>query len=261
MKWCQQAVNNMPEITASLQGKVALVTGAAKRLGAATASLLHHRGANVLIHYHTSEFAAMELVDKLNAIRADSAGLIGTELGTREQCEHCVARALEKWNRLDIVINNASRFFPTPIGDIDDSTVAQLMQSNFTAPLFIAQAAFQELSLRHGAIVNMADIHAYKAYENHSVYCAAKAALVMLTQSLAMELAPHVRVNAIAPGAILWPEDGSMSEEQQQQNLNNIPLRRCGTPDDIAELVASLCSSASGYVTGEIIKVDGGRSL
>lgn len=246
---------------APLAGKVVLVTGAAKRLGATCVQRLHQAGAYVVVHYHQSESEALQLADSLNALRPNSAATVGTQLGTRAQAERCIDNALSHWQRLDVLINNASSFYPTPMGSIDDSTVTDLMSSNFCAPLFLSQAAQVELSERKGVIINMADIHAFNPYDIHPVYCSAKAALVMLTRSLAKELAPHVRVNAIAPGAILWPEDGSLSEEQQQRKIQDIPLGRSGTPDDIAELVLYLCSDASGYITGEIIKVDGGRSL
>jgi len=245
----------------SLNEKVVLITGSAKRLGAVCARRLHSAGANVLIHYHTSNQSAQTLVDSLNTVRANSAALVGTELGSQAQAEYCIKQALSHWHVLDHVVNNASSFYPTPMGDISDQAVANLLSSNFTAPLFIAQAARTALSSRSGSIVNMIDVHAFKAYPNHSVYCAAKAALAMLTQSLAMELAPQIRVNGIAPGAILWPEDGSMSEAQQQEKLKEIPLGRTGTPEDIADLLLYLCSDSANYLTGEIIKVDGGRSL
>lgn len=245
-----------------LSGRVALVTGAAKRLGAATATALHSAGANVAIHYHQSSNEAQALVDRLNGLRQNSASLIGTELGTQDQALLCVEQAIGHWQRLDIVVNNASSFYPTPLGTIDDATVSDLFASNLNAPLFITQAAQHELSRTQGVIINMADIHGFAPHDDHSVYCAAKAALIMLTKSLARELAPDIRVNGIAPGAILWPENSPATGTQDTQDavLKQIPLGRCGTPEDIANLIVFLCSDAANYITGEIIKVDGGRS-
>lgn len=245
-----------------LSGKVALVTGSAKRLGAASVTALHSAGANVVVHYNQSEDAASKLANHLNGVRKNSAALVGTVLGTQEQALLCVDKALGHWNRLDIVVNNASTFYPTPIGSIDDNAVADLFASNLNAPLFITQAARSELSHRQGVIINMVDIHGFEPHHEHSVYSAAKAALIMLTRSLARELAPDVRVNGIAPGAILWPENSPANALTTAQNdlLTQIPLGRCGTPDDIANLVVYLCSDVARYITGEIIKVDGGRS-
>ena len=200
--------------TSPLANKVALVTGSAKRLGAASVKALHSAGANVVVHYHHSQDAAEQLVADLNVLRAGSAISVGTQLGTREQAEVCVEQAIKGWGRLDVVLNNASSFFPTPFGDIVDDDVANLMASNVMAPLFVTQAAQTELNKRQGSIINMVDIHAFNPYKNHMVYSAAKAALAMLTRSMAVELAPQIRVNGIAPGAILWPEDGSMDDEQ-----------------------------------------------
>jgi len=243
-----------------MTNKVALVTGAAKRLGAATATALHADGVNVVVHYHRSKTEATNLVSKLNSIRNNSAVCLGSELGTRDQAQWCVEKSIAAWNRLDIVVNNASTFYPTPIGDITESVVVDLMASNFLAPLFITQAAQSALSSTQGAVVNMVDIHGLRPHQNHAVYCAAKAALVMLTRSMAQELAPLIRVNAIAPGAIVWPEDGSIDAAHQRQKITEIPLGRIGTPDDIAQLVVYLCSDKANFITGDIIKVDGGRN-
>lgn len=247
--------------TDPLTNKVALVTGAAKRIGAASAKALHASGANVVIHYHQSQEAANRLSAELNQIRSNSAIAIAAKLGTRERAEWCVEKAIKQWNRLDVVVNNASSFFATPIGNIADADVSDLVSSNVSAPLFITQAAHAELEKRQGSVINMVDVHGLRPYENHSVYCAAKAALVMLTHSLARELAPNIRVNGIAPGAILWPENGSVDQEEQALKIATIPLGRQGTADDIARLVVYLASDASSYVTGEIIKVDGGKSI
>ena len=248
-------------LTVALANKVALVTGSAKRLGAASVTALHQAGANVVVHCHQSREEAEKLSSQLNALRSNSAIVVATPLGTKAQGKLCVEQSLKAWNRLDIVVNNASSFFPTPVGNINDTDVNDLFASNVTAPLFIIQAAQAELVKNRGSVVNMVDIHGFKPYENHTVYCAAKAALVMLTRSLAVELAPHVRVNGIAPGAILWPEDGSLSKDQQSEKIAQIPLGRQGTPEDIARLVVYLASDASNFITGDIIKVDGGSSI
>jgi len=222
---------------------------------------MHCAGANVVVHYHRSHTEAENLVSQLNKLRADSAVAIGTQLGTRAQSQLCVEQALNAWGRLDVVVNNASSFFPTPLGNIDDADVADLMGSNLSAPLFTVQAAEPELVNRQGTVINMVDIHGFEPHKNHLVYCAAKAALAMLTRSLALELAPHIRVNGIAPGAILWPEDGSLTSDQQRAKVAQIPLGRQGTPEDIAQLVVYLSSDAASFITGEIVKVDGGRSI
>jgi len=248
-------------LTLPLTNKVALVTGAAKRLGAASIAALHGAGANVVVHCYQSLAEAEALVSRLNALRADSAIFVTTRLGTKAQAELCVEQAIEAWGRLDVVVNNASSFFPTPLGTIEDTEVADLMASNVAAPLFITQAAQAELKQCQGSVVNMVDIHGFKPHKDHAVYSAAKAALIMLTRSQALELAPHIRVNGIAPGAILWPEDGSLDAAQQIKKIAQIPLSRTGTPEDIAQLVVYLSSDAARYITGEIIRVDGGSSI
>lgn len=245
----------------ALANKVALVTGSAKRLGAASVKALHQAGANVVVHCHQSLEEAQKLSAELNALRTDSAVVVNTPLGTKAQAQLCVEQSLKAWNRLDIVVNNASSFFPTPVGNINEKEVSDLMASNVTAPLFITQAAQAELTKNRGCVVNMVDIHGFAPYKNHAVYCAAKAALIMLTRSLAVELAPHIRVNGIAPGAILWPEDGSLTSDQQSEKMARIPLGRKGTPGDIAQLVVYLASDAASFITGDIIKVDGGSSI
>ena len=245
----------------TLTNKVALVTGSAKRLVAASVKALHSVGVNVVVHYHRSQSAAEQLVEELNVIRANSAISLGTGLGTKDQAQWLVEQSIHQWKRLDIVVNNASSFFPTPIGNIVDDDVSNLIASNVAAPLFVTQAAHTELAKNKGSVINMVDIHAFKPYKDHMMYSAAKAALAMLTQSMAAELAPQVRVNGIAPGAILWPEDGSLDAEQQRLKIAEIPLARQGTPHDIAQLVVYLSSDAAEFITGEIIKVDGGRAI
>jgi len=245
----------------TLTNKVALVTGSAKRLGAASIRALHAAGANVVVHYHQSQTAAERLTSELNVLRADSAVAINGQLGSQKQGKLCVEQALSVWGRLDIVVNNASSFYATPFGHIEDSHIADLMASNVCAPLFITQAARCELAKQQGCVINMVDIHGFEPYKDHMVYSAAKSALIMLTRSMAQELAPDIRVNGIAPGAILWPEDGSLNAEQQAKRLAEIPMGCQGTPEQIAQLIVYLSGDAASFITGEIVKVDGGRSI
>lgn len=243
----------------SLQGKVALITGAARRIGAAIAATLHDSGANVAIHYRGSADSARELAARLNDERDASAETFQAELNETAKLGSLVA-AVHAWHgRLDILVNNASSFYPTPPGEITESDWDDLIGSNLKAPLFLAQAALPHLRAARGVIVNMVDIHAQRPLKNHTVYGPAKAGLAMLTRSLAKDLAPDVRVNGVAPGAILWPEDG-MSDAVKQSVLRQVPLARAGDPADIAGCVLYLVRDAD-YVTGQIIAVDGGRSI
>ncbi|MFT5220133.1 MAG: pteridine reductase [Planctomycetota bacterium] len=243
-----------------LTAKTALITGAANRLGAQIARTLHQNGANLIIHYRRSETAAMALVDDLNRIRLDSAIAIAADLSASGATEMLAEKAIQFKQRLDILVNNASSFYPTPIGEIDDNNWDDLISSNFKAPLFLAQACYPALKQTSGNIINMIDIYATKPLAQHSVYSAAKAANQMLVKSLALDLAPDVRVNGIAPGAILWPQEGNNeSSAAQQRILEQIPLQRRGTPESIAQVALMLATNS--YITGEIIKVDGGRML
>jgi pteridine reductase len=243
-------------------GKVALVTGAARRLGAQTARALHSQGCNVAIHCHQSIDDAQRLVSDLNQVRANSAIVIQTQLGLKAQADDAIDQAVNAWGRLDILVNNASSFFPTPIGDITDEQVSDLLASNFIAPLFLIQAASVYLQRDNGSVVNIIDVHASKPYKDHTVYCSAKSALQMLTRSMALELAPSVRVNGVAPGAILWPEGGeSFSQAQIDSMTDKIPLKRKGEDADIANTVVFLASEEARYITGQIIAVDGGKLL
>jgi pteridine reductase len=241
-----------------LNSKTALVTGAANRLGAQIARTLHQNGANLIIHYRSSEAAAQQLVQELNLQRADSATSIAADLASQDEIESLAKAAVSAFNGLDLLINNASSFYPTKFGEIDEKLWLDLMASNFKAPLFLSQACYPSLKDKAGCIINMLDIYATKPLAQHSVYCCAKAANQMLTRSLALELAPEVRVNGIAPGAILWPEDdGDIA--RQQALLAQIPLKRNGTPQAIADTVLFL--AINDYITGEVIRVDGGRLL
>lgn len=241
-----------------LTAKSALVTGAANRLGAQIARTLHQNGANLIIHYRASKAAAEELVAELNQQREDSAKALAADLSDLDQLENLATEACACYQGLDLLINNASSFYPTPIGKIDQQAWDDLMASNCRAPLFLAQACHSALQESRGSIINLVDIYAEKPFLHHSVYCGAKAANQMLVKSLALELAPDIRVNGIAPGAILWSEnDGSDSD--REKFLKRVPLGRCGSPHDIADTVLFLATN--DYMTGEIIHVDGGRLL
>lgn len=237
---------------------VAFITGAAHRVGAVLARELHRSGYRVVIHYLRSERAATELCQDLNRQRERSAAVLRGDVLDPNAIAALAAQAVACFGRLDVLINNASSFYPTPVGSITLEQWDDLIGTNVRAPLLLSQALVPALRATTGAIINIADIHADRPLKNHTVYCVAKAGLVMLTKSLARELAPDVRVNAIAPGAILWPEQGDA--QQQEHILSRIALKRQGTPLDIAKAALYLARDAD-YVTGQIITVDGGRTL
>ena len=243
----------------SLDGKVVLITGAARRIGASIGRCLHAEGANVVIHYRGSADEATALCEQLNAARDDSAMSLQADLGDVETLPKLVADVVAWHGRLDALVNNASCFYPTPFGDISGDDWDDLLGANLKAPLFLSQAALDALREARGAIVNIVDIHAQRPLKDHAVYGAAKAGLAMLTRSLARDLAPDVRVNGVSPGAILWPEN-DVSDASKDAILRQIPVGRIGDPDDIAGCVLYLIRDA-GYVTGQIIAVDGGRSI
>ncbi len=242
-----------------LNNKVALVTGAARRIGAAIAGRLHSAGARVAIHYRGSAGVAEALAGKLNTIRPDSAAVFQQDLQYSDEMPGLIADVTDWGGRLDILVNNASTFYPTPPGEITEDQWDELIGSNLKAPLFLSQAAIPELRRTSGVIINIVDIHAQRPLRDYTVYGLAKAGLAMLTRSLAKDLAPDIRVNGVSPGAILWPED-DMSDAVKTTILEQIPLRRCGDPDDIAGCVLYLARDAQ-YMTGQIIVVDGGRSI
>jgi len=242
-----------------LSEQSALVTGAADRLGAQIARTLHQNGANLIIHYRSSAVAARALVDELNQLRADSALAFAADLAVDADVDELGHRACSAFGGLHILVNNASSYFSTRFGEIDRQSWDDLIASNYKAPLFLAQACYPALRENRGCIINMVDIYASRPLNEHSVYCSAKAANQMLVKSLALELAPEVRVNGIAPGAILWPQSGEPSDEQRLKLRRDVPLQRLGGAQVIADTVLFL--AINDYITGEVIRVDGGRLL
>lgn len=242
------------------RGRVVLITGAARRLGAAATRLLHGRGWRIALHCRDSRAAADALAEELNALRADSCRVLQADLARDDDLARLAREAVTAWGRLDALVNNASSFYPTPVSEATPAQWDDLFASNARAPFFLAQALLPALRDSRGAIVNLLDIHAERPLRNHSLYCMAKAANRMLVESLATELAPAVRVNGIAPGAILWPPQGGPDAAAQARVLAGIPMGRLGTPEDIAGTIAFLLEDAP-YITGQVIAVDGGRSL
>jgi len=238
---------------------VALITGAAQRIGAEIARTLHHHGFNIALHYRQSEEAAKALQIELEARRPESTALIKADLLETGACNHIMKNTLVCWNRLDLLVNNASSFYPTPMGEITEKQWQDLMGTNLKTPLFLSQAAAPHLLKTKGCIVNIVDIHGQRPLKDHPLYCAAKAGLIMLTQSLAREMGPEVRVNGIAPGSILWPNN-DIEEQTKAYIVNRTALKRQGSPHDIANAVRYLAMEAE-YVSGHILTVDGGRSL
>lgn len=243
----------------SLEGKTALVTGGARRVGATIARRLHAAGASVLLHYRDSAADADALAAELNGVRPKSAATVKAELLAPIAPRALVAAALDRFGGLDVLVNNASAFFPVAMGSIEASHWEELVGSNLRAPLFICQEAAPHLKKARGAIVNIVDIHADRPLKGYPVYSVAKGGLAALTRSLAIELAPEVRVNGVAPGAIAWPEDGQFDPAERDRIVATTPLARMGTPGDIAQAVHFL--ACAPYVTGQILAVDGGRSI
>ena len=248
----------MPTGSRPLEDKAALITGAARRIGAELARTLHGAGASVVLHYRSSADAAAELARSLNAIRPRSAVTLRADLLDTAAIARLAADASAAFGRLDILVNNASSFFPTPLGRIEERHWDDLVGTNVKAPLFLAQAAARDLKAARGLIVNLVDIHAQRPLREYPVYSIAKAGLVALTRSLARELAPEVRVNAVAPGPVLWPEP--IDPELQREIISRTLLKRAGSPLDVARAVLFFAADAP-YVTGQILAVDGGRSL
>lgn len=242
-----------------MQNKTALITGAAARIGAEIATTLHDAGLNIVIHYRSSEDDADALCKTLNDKRANSAAILQADLLQTGTLANLVIQAASIWNGLDVLVNNASSFYPTPVGQITEAHWDDLMGSNLKAPIFLSQAATPYLRHSQGCIINIVDIHGFRPMKEHPVYCAAKAGLAMLTQSLAKELGPDIRVNGVAPGAIMWPAS-ELDEDIQASILERTALKRQGEPEDIAKAVKFLVMEA-GYITGQVIPVCGGRSL
>lgn len=241
--------------------KVALITGSARRVGAEIARCLHASGINIVLHYNASEEAAKQLCEQLNEKRPRSAVACRADLCDAGSEQILVKKAVEAWGRLDVVINNASRFYRTEMGKVTEYAWFDLINANLKAPFFLAQAAAPYLAESEGCIINITDIHAERPLRDYSVYCISKSGLVMATKILAKELAPKVRVNAIGPGAILWPEgENSLSEREKEKIIEYTPLRCSGRAEDIAKAALFFVQEAP-YVTGQILMVDGGRML
>ena len=245
----------------SLENKIVLITGGAKRVGAAICCLLHAHGANLMIHYRNSVNEARALQSELNLKRANSVAIIQGDLLNLATLPNLVEETVKHFGKLDVLINNASTYYPTEIGNINEANWNDLMGSNLKAPLFLSQAAAIELRKQQGCIVNITDMHVERPKKGYIVYSVAKAGLVTLTKSLAHELSPEVRVNAVAPGPVMWPENNPQFDEVYRQRvISQTLLKRIGEPDDIAKAVKFLIQDAP-FMTGQIIAVDGGRSL
>lgn len=241
--------------------QVAFVTGSARRIGARIARILHENGINVVLHCHYSMSEAKKLCSNLNQIRDNSAVILQADLSKINKLDTLVKQAASIWGRLDILVNNASCFYKTPVGSITESVWDKLMDTNLKAPFFLAQAAAPFLKKRRGCIINIVDIHADRPMADHPVYCVSKAGLAMLTKALARELGPDIRVNSVSPGAIIWPEKGNaLSAKLKKQIIEHTALKTHGDPEEIAKAVLFLVRDAP-YITGIDIAVDGGRKL
>lgn len=239
--------------------KNALITGAAKRIGAACARLLHSEGYNVFIHYRASALEAQQLCNELNQQRPDSARIIQADLLSMAELEAVAGEVCKVWGGIDVLVNNASSFYPTAVTEVTERQWDELLGSNLKVPFFLAQALAKTLAANKGCIVNIVDIHAERGLSGYPVYSIAKAGLAAMTKVLAKELGPAVRVNGVAPGAILWP-DNDLSESAKLEILQRVILKRSGEPVDIAKAVLFLVKDAD-YITGQILTVDGGRTL
>ncbi len=246
-------------IKSDLSGQVALITGGAQRVGAMSARFLHAAGACLVIHYRNSRKQALALQEELNAQRENSVILIQADLLDIDNLPAIIKKTIEHWGHLDILLNNASSFYPTPVGKVTEQDWDDLIGSNMKAPFFLSQAAAPYLEKQPGCIINIVDIHAERPMEGHSVYNMAKAGLAMLVKTLAFELGPEIRVNGVAPGAIMWPTH-EMDDLTKQRIVSRTYLKRKGSAEDIARTVLFLAASAD-YISGQIIAVDGGRSL
>lgn len=239
--------------------KTLLITGGAKRIGQEIAKTMHQAGYNIMVHFRSSAAMANNLVNEFNKARENSASSVQADMLDINSIPKIVDATIEKFGRIDCLINNASTFYPTPIQLINEEYWDDLIGSNLKAPIFLVKEAAPHIKEQQGSIINIVDIYAERPLENHPIYCAAKSGLQNLTKSLARDLAPDIRVNAIAPGAILWPEN-TMSEKAQKKLLKRVPLKRVGEPQDIAKTAKFLIMDAP-YISGQIIAVDGGRSV
>ena len=241
-----------------MKNRTVLITGAAKNIGATIAKELHSSGMKIIIHYNHSQKEAAKLVDELNDLRENSAIKIQAELKKKECYSMLINAALDFTGKIDVLINNASAFYPTPLNDINEKKWNELININLKAPLFISKLAAESLKENNGCIINITDIHASNPLINHAIYCISKAGLIILTKSLAKELAPNIRINAISPGAITWPD--GMDSETKENIINQTVLKKMGNAEDIAKTVIFLIEDAS-YITGQILNVDGGKTL
>ena len=239
--------------------KTILITGAAKRIGKEIALSFFNKGWDIVIHYNSSKGEAEALAKKMNSERGNSAITVQANLDDANEVKKLVEKTLSKNSRIDALINNASTFYPTPIGAFSEESWNTLMGSNLKAPLFLIQSFHKELEKHKGFIINFTDINVDRAFVNHSIYLAAKSGLQTLTKSLAKELAPNIRVNAIAPGAILEPPNVKWTTKQKNNIINAVPMKRMGTEKDIVD--AAMYLSEAEYVTGQILNIDGGKSL
>jgi len=239
--------------------KTTLITGGARRIGKTIATHLHELGHNIMIHYRSSEEDAEKLKQQFNQARSHSCEIIQCDLSDIDSFENISKQTSDAFGSLDVLINNASAFYPTPLAKIDEKQWDDLIASNLKAPLFLAKQFLPSLEKNNGCIINIIDIYAERPLADHPIYCSAKAGLQMLTKSMSRDLAPNVRVNGVAPGAILWPENDA-GVDSQKELLKRIPLNRLGNPIDIAKVIEFLIEDAP-YITGQIIAVDGGRSV
>lgn len=248
-------------MTENITNKTVIITGGAKRIGANIVEFLHSKGMNVLIHFRSSELAANELKDKLNNIRKGSAEIFQADINDPDSCKNLIEKTLSCFNRIDALINNASTYFKTPLNEINIADWDNLMGSNLKGPLFLSKFACDHLRQSHGSIINIADAHINSPKEDYIVYSIAKAGLITLTKSLAKDLGPEVRVNAIAPGPIVWPEnEEAFSRDYQQKVVSETILKKTGAPENISEAIYFLLENAP-FTTGHILNVDGGRSF
>ena len=249
----------MKDSDGSLTGKTVLITGGARRVGATIARTLHGAGANVVVHYRNSAPDAEKLKAELNGARASSAATFQCDLLDMDKLSELSGYAVGRFGSLDILVNNASSFYPTPMGKITEAHFDDLIGTNLKAPLFLSQTTAPALRKSRGQIINIVDIHAMRPLRDYTTYCVAKAGLHMLTRSLAKELGPEIRVNGISPGPVMWPEHGG-DEAARQKIIQRTILQKMGTPEDIARTALFLAASAP-FITGQILAVDGGRSV